>query len=137
MVGTSLEEEIAEAVARRIRFEGIPPHILDAAIQAMPTDPALENWISGRVRDLDASRCYLRLRDLIKIGLDDELFQRRVKTSLAALAEWVVMKIEQEEIARRVAEGAVVQSTDGDDQRIFMRAEDVERRSPHRQRQKS
>ncbi len=137
MVGTSLEEEIAEAVARRIRFEDIPPHILGAAIQAMPTDPALENWISGRVRDLDASRCYLRLRDLIKIGLDDELFQRRVKTSLAALAEWVVIKIEQEEIARRVAEGAIVQSTDGNDQRIFMHAEDVERRSPHRQRQTS
>jgi len=137
MAGTSLAKEIAEAVARRIRFEGIPPHILDAAIQAMPTDPALENWISGRVRDLDASRCYLRLRDLIKIGLDDELFQRRVKTSLAALAEWVVIKIEQEEIARRVAEGAIVQSTDGNDQRIFMHAEDVERRSPHRQRQTS
>ena len=137
MAGTSFEEEIAEAVARRIRFEGIPPHILDPAIQAMPTDPALENWISGRVRDLDASRCYLRLRDLIKIGLDDELFQRRVKTSLAALAEWVVMKIEQEEIARRVAEGTIVQSTVGDDQRIFMHVEDVERRSPHRQRQTS
>ena len=58
-----------------------------------------------------------------------------MKTSLAALAKWVVMKIEQEEIARRVAEGTIVQSTD--DQRIFMRAEDVERRSPHRQRQNS
>ncbi len=137
MAGTNLAKEIAEAVARRIRFEGIPPHILDAAIQAMPSDPALENWISARVRDLDASRRYVRLRDLIKIGLDDELFQRRVKTSLAALAEWVVMKIEQEEIARRVSEGTVVQSTDGEVQRIFIRAEDVDRRSPHRQRQKS
>ncbi len=66
MAGTNLAKEIAEAVARRIRFEGIPPHILDAAIQAMPSDPALENWISARVRDLDPSRRYVRLRDLIK-----------------------------------------------------------------------
>ena len=83
------------------------------------------------------ARCRQANRPRLKVGLNDELFQRRVKTSLAALAEWVVMKIEQEEIARRVAEGTIVQSTVGDDQRIFMRAEDVGRRSPHRQRQKS
>ena len=123
-----LGDEINVAVHARLRARDIPKAIWEAAVKEVgeesPPHPALMPWITAQIRKSNEAKGYVDAREIAELAAEDELLGRRMGDVWEKIRRRVVEKLVGEELARRVAEGTVVEMTMPDGETGYLRKEE-------------
>ncbi len=108
-----LIDEIKAAVHARIEARDIPKAIWEVAANEVseetPTHPALTPWITAQIRKSQEAKGSVDINEIAEMAAEDELLERRMGDVSENVRRRVAEKLIDEEFARRVAEGTVVE----------------------------
>ena len=123
-----LIDEIKAAVHARIEARDIPKAIWEVAANEVseetPTHPALTPWITAQIRKSQEAKGSVDINEIAEMAAEDELLERRMGDVSENVRRRVVEKLIDEEFARRVAEGTVVEVTMPDGETGYVRKEE-------------
>ena len=106
----TLYEEILNTVMARIKARDVPKSFWKEAAKETPTHPALARWLGAQISRSLATNGMVDMRELAELALGDELLERRTgEEAWKKIKRRVIDKLVDEELARGIANGSVVE----------------------------
>ena len=121
----SLYEEIIEAVNARLKTGDIPIEIWIDATNDIPRHPAMAVWVAAQIRQSLETKGYADEFEIVDLAEGDELLQRRLTGTEEEVKRFIIDKLVDEEMDRRVKNGSVVEVARDDGETGYARKEDV------------
>ena len=110
----TLYEEILNTVLARIKARDMPKsfwkEVAKEVAEETPTHPALERWMHAQIDRSLATKGMVNVPELAELALGDELLERRTgEEAWKKIKRRVIDKLVDEELARGIADGSVVE----------------------------
>jgi len=121
----SLYEEIIAAVNARLEAGYVTKEIWMAAANEIPPHPAMEAWTKAQMRRSIDIKGYANEFEIVELAEGDELLQRRLEGVEDEVRKFIIHKLVDEEMDRRVKNGSVVEVARDDGETGYVRKEDV------------
>lgn len=121
----SLYEEVIDAVNARLETGNVSKAIWIAAVNRIPSHPAMAVWATAQIRRSIKTKGYADAYEITELAMGDELLQRRLKDAWEELRRYVIEKLVDEELTWRVENGSVVEVIRDDGETGYARKEDA------------